>query len=73
MIQLSDKQRAQLLRFVKGDSRGSYFAAQTVLLLDNGKDEQFVSKAMFCTPEDVRRVVQAFESGSIDAVINYKW
>ena len=64
MITLTEDQRTELLRIVKGKETGSYFAAQIVLQLDSGQNYEAVAKASFCTPEEVKRIEQLFDEGS---------
>jgi hypothetical protein len=72
MIRLTDEQRKQLMAVLEGQQRGSLVAAQTVLLLDEGRDTRFVAKATFSTPEEVAEIAALFDAGGVSGIANYK-
>ena len=72
MIQLTAKQRDQLMQIVGGTAKGSYPAAVVVLNLADGRDKALISRTCFCSLEEIDRIESAFEKGGVEAVIEFE-
>ena len=72
MMTLAAEQRNQLLQIVAGKLPGEYVAAVVILNLAEGKDRPFISKATFCTLDEIDRIERAFKESGLEGIRQMK-